>query len=75
MLEPEGTARIQNHNNESKRRAKSNWENDAGGFISAVPRAFFSTESGKLEQGQGLSGLHVCAWSVLTSRFFTTSVQ
>lgn len=48
MLELEGTARIWNHNNESKERKKTNWENEVVGFISAMPRAFFYAEIGKL---------------------------
>lgn len=47
MIEPEGTARIWNHKSESKRREKSNWEDEAGGFISAMPRAFFYAEEMK----------------------------
>lgn len=75
MLEPEGTARIQNHNNESKRREKSNWENEEGGFISAMPRVFFCAESGKLEWSQGLSSLSTSVWSALTSGLCTVLVQ
>lgn len=56
-------------------REKSNWENEEGGLISAMPRAFFCAESGKLEWGQGLSSLSMAVWSALISGLCTITVQ